>query len=154
MIKILTYSTFLFLISQHLAFDAAGVTLTCLEVLSGRPITVDVIGARDIEEAKIIINQDISYSHVDTSSCKEGGDIITPMYPKEYNTNRPGMEYLTMVLGRPNPQECEDLCAAEKRCFAWTYIKPSENTPNAKCDLKRAVPDAVTDDCCVSGVKK
>ena len=134
--------------------NAAGITLTCLEVLSGRPITVDVIGVESIEEAKNVINNDISYSHVDTSSCIVGGNIITPMYPKEYDTKRPGMDYLKMELSRPNPQECEDLCAAEKRCTAWTYIKPSENNIKAICGLKKGLPEAVSDSCCVSGVKK
>lgn len=155
MIKNLQYKVFLlFVFFSITVIDASGITLTCQEVLSGRPITVDVIGVDDIEEAKNVINSDISYSHVDTSSCIEGGYVITPMYPKEYNTNRPGMEYLTMELSRPNPQECEDLCAAEKRCIAWTYIKPSDNAVKAKCGLKKEVPDAVRDECCVSGVKK
>ena len=155
MIKIIIKkSVFILIIFSASHIDAAGITLTCLEVLSGRPVTVDVIGAKDIEEAKRIINSDIAYTHVDTSSCVEGGNVITPMYPKEYDTNRPGMDYLTMELSRPNPQECEDLCAAEKRCSSWTYIKPPNHATRAKCGLKKVVPKAVYDECCVSGVKK
>lgn len=137
------------LIFSVLAIKAVAITLTCLEVLSGRPITVDVIGAKGIDEAKNIINSDISYSHVDTSSCIEGGNIITPLYPKEYDTNRLGMDYLTMEISKPSPQECEDLCAAEKRCSAWTYIKPADNLIKAKCGLKKVVPAAVPNECCV-----
>ena len=155
MIKFILKKTILILLIFSVShIEASGITLTCLEVLSGRPVTVDVIGAKDIEEAKSIINSDIAYSHVDTSSCVEGGNVITPMYPKEYDTSRPGMDYLKMELSRPNPQECEDLCAAEKRCSSWTYIKPPNSASRAICALKKVVPEAVYDKCCVSGVKK
>ena len=135
-------------------YDGNAVTLTCLEVLSGRHITVDVYQTEDINEAIRIIENDISYSHVDTSNCREGGDVITPMYPKEYDIDRPGKGYLTLELERPNPQECEDFCAAEKRCMSWTYHKPTDKAAKAKCTLKKEIPERVGDQCCISGVKK
>lgn len=69
----------------------------------------------------------------------------------EVNTDRPGMDYKRIVL---DAKFCEDQCAKEPQCKAWTYVKPGTvQGPDAKCWLKSSVPSPVKDACCDSGVK-
>lgn len=70
----------------------------------------------------------------------------------EINTDRPGLDYRSFDIGETNPGPCERACAGETQCRAWTYVRPGIQGPNARCWLKSAVPQAYTNDCCISGV--
>jgi hypothetical protein len=67
--------------------------------------------------------------------------------------DRPGSDFASSNLPVPNPQLCYDQCQANSACKAWTYVKPGVQGPKAICYLKKAVPNAVNDSCCISGVK-
>jgi len=67
--------------------------------------------------------------------------------------DRPGMDYRSFPLSRPNPRQCRDACANEARCQAWTYANPGVVSPQAMCFLKSNVPTARANNCCTSGVK-
>jgi len=41
----------------------------------------------------------------------------------------------------------------DARCLAFTYVNPGVQGPNPRCWLKNAVPRAVPNGCCTSGVK-
>jgi hypothetical protein len=73
----------------------------------------------------------------------------------EPNTDRPGMNYRTLALSSPDPQICANDCANDPNCKAFTYVKPEVRGPNSvpECRLKDGVPDPVSEECCVSGVK-
>ncbi len=76
----------------------------------------------------------------------------------EEGVYRPGATYQTLPI---DPEEgapaCAELCAAEERCRAWSFIRPGHPEKGADrfglCLLKDAVPEAVEDACCFSGVK-
>ncbi len=67
--------------------------------------------------------------------------------------DRPGSDFASSVLPGPNPKLCYDQCEANAACKAWTYVKPGVQGPKPLCYLKKAVPNAVNDTCCISGVK-
>jgi hypothetical protein len=54
-------------------------------------------------------------------------------------------------VSEANAASCIRACYEDARCAAWTYVKPGIQAPGAQCWLKNTVPQAVSDDCCVSG---
>ncbi len=74
--------------------------------------------------------------------------------PLEYKTDRPGSDYRDFDLRfRAGPMECQVACEKDEQCVAFTYVRAGVQGDNPRCWLKNAIPDAVTSDCCVSGVK-
>lgn len=71
----------------------------------------------------------------------------------EPGTDRPGSDYRNFRLAQDQPGLCARQCEQERRCEAYTYVKPGVQGAQARCWLKDAVPQPVSDDCCVSGVK-
>lgn len=69
----------------------------------------------------------------------------------EFGIDRPGGDYNSFGLGKPDPTACKNACEGEPMCQAWTFIKPGVQGPNARCVLKNVVTRPVTDACCVSG---
>ncbi|MFP1632705.1 PAN domain-containing protein [Zhengella sp. ZM62] len=76
----------------------------------------------------------------------------------ETDTNRIGATYSTIPLDDPGSaaESCAALCVKDAQCRAWTLVK--EGNPDlgagtfSLCLLKNAVPAAVFDECCISGV--
>jgi len=73
----------------------------------------------------------------------------------ENNVDRPGMNYKTYALSNADPQVCAIDCANDPNCRAFTYVKPGFRGENSdpECWLKDGVPDPVSSDYCISGVK-
>jgi hypothetical protein len=66
----------------------------------------------------------------------------------EYDIDRPGGDYRSLVLSAADAQLCATQCERESECRAWTY-----NVPH--CWLKNSVPAPVTGNTfTVSGVKQ
>jgi hypothetical protein len=73
----------------------------------------------------------------------------------EYNVDRMGQDYQNFDLPKADPRICQERCAADPKCKAWTYVKPNTvQGPRPRCWLKHSVPPARQSDCCVSGVKR
>lgn len=73
----------------------------------------------------------------------------------EYNVDRMGQDYENFDLPKADPGICQERCAADPKCKAWTYVKPNTiQGPRPRCWLKHSVPPARESDCCVSGVKR
>jgi len=83
------------------------------------------------------------------------GTALTKSISLEQNTDRPGMNYKSYALSSPDPQICANDCANDPSCKAFTYVKPGVRGPNSvpECWLKNGVPNPVSGECCVSGVK-
>ncbi len=81
--------------------------------------------------------------------------VQTGAISPEQNTDRPGMDYNSYALSNADPQICANDCANDPNCRSFTYVKPGVRGPNSvpECHLKNGVPNAVSGDCCVSGVK-
>jgi hypothetical protein len=69
------------------------------------------------------------------------------------NFDRPGGDYLSLVLPSGDPADCALACERDRRCRAWSFNYPSDTSHTAVCWLKNSVPARVQDDCCVSGVR-
>ncbi|MCJ7444469.1 MAG: PAN domain-containing protein [Methanotrichaceae archaeon] len=70
------------------------------------------------------------------------------------NVDRPGMSYKSYVLSSADPQLCANDCANDPNCKAFTYVKPGfRSHGKPECWLKNGVPDAVSSECCISGVR-
>jgi len=70
----------------------------------------------------------------------------------EYNTNRPGNDFghRTTV----SPEACRAICSADNTCQAFTFVKPLAGSTAGQCHLKRSVPTAAADPCCISAKRK
>jgi hypothetical protein len=74
---------------------------------------------------------------------------VTPNVPSamEHGWDRPGSDY--SFTHKANANQCQAACQKEAACKAWTFVKG----PIPFCALKNAVPPAVANANCVSGVK-
>ena len=53
-----------------------------------------------------------------------------------------------------DPTLCEDACAKNPKCMAWTYIKPNTvQGPRARCWLKHSIPPRQPNPNTVTGYK-
>jgi hypothetical protein len=73
--------------------------------------------------------------------------------PLENNVDRTGSDYASFNLGTADPNLCEQACAGDPDCKAFTYVRPGYQGPNARCWLKNAVPPQTQANCCISGAK-
>lgn len=67
------------------------------------------------------------------------------------NTDRPGGDFRNVTL-RGSAQDCQRLCAVERKCRAWTFVRPGIQGTSARCWLKNVMPVAVDNSCCTSGL--
>lgn len=72
----------------------------------------------------------------------------------EKNTDRPGGDYKDFDLSESKYQLCQNACANDSSCQAYTYVNPGVQGSKARCWLKNTVPAAGSSSCCISGVKK
>lgn len=83
-----------------------------------------------------------------------GAGVIAPRHgPVEFATDRIGGDYKTFEL-TPDPSglSCKAECEGDKRCRAWTYLRPGYAGPAARCFLKEKVKPPRHKPCCISGV--
>jgi hypothetical protein len=79
------------------------------------------------------------------------GDVR--MSEREHDQDRRGGDYSSFATKTDHIEDCEDACKDDAKCAAWTYVKPGVQAPQALCYLKKVVPAATNDVCCVSGTK-
>lgn len=80
-----------------------------------------------------------------------GGERLEP--GMENNTGRPGADFDRFHINDQRPDRCQSECLLRSdRCKAWTYVRPGLQHKYAVCYLKNAVPPAVPNTCCISGV--
>jgi hypothetical protein len=86
--------------------------------------------------------------------CALVAAVAAVAQPIENNVDRPGLDYANVTLPPGSaPQACQALCSADAgTCRAWTFVRESIQAANPRCWLKNAVPPAVANNCCVSGV--
>lgn len=70
----------------------------------------------------------------------------------EYDWDRPGSDYAQQA--EPNPESCRAACADNGTCQAFTFVKSPAGSSTGQCFLKRTVPAAVANPCCISGKRQ
>ncbi len=78
------------------------------------------------------------------------GQVTTPDLEKGFD--RPGTDYKNFPFDG-GPEGCQQTCAEDPNCKAFTWVRPGVQGPQARCWLKSGVPSAVANADCVSGVK-
>jgi microsomal dipeptidase-like Zn-dependent dipeptidase len=71
----------------------------------------------------------------------------------ELGVDRPGNDIQDFDLPSAEPRLCAEACAKHPACQAFTYVKPNEQGPRARCYLKNPVPPRQKGACCVSGLR-
>jgi cysteine-rich secretory family protein/PAN domain-containing protein len=74
----------------------------------------------------------------------------------ESGIDRPGGDYKNFDL-EPSIAgfgPCQSSCESDGRCKTWTFVKPGVQGSKARCWLKDSIPNAVRNNCCVSGVSR
>ncbi|WP_239249755.1 PAN domain-containing protein [Candidatus Nitrotoga sp. M5] len=100
-------------------------------------------GARGLANIYYTINE-----HREIPMCKVKLDDKN----MQAGVDLPGMDFKSFFLDQSLPALCRNACQNNKRCKAWTFVKPDIQGNKAKCWLKHSVPKSVKDSCCVSGV--
>lgn len=83
-----------------------------------------------------------------------GAGIIAPRRgPIEFSIDRSGGDYRSFDTP-PDPAgaACNAACEGDKRCRAWTYLRPGYGGPAARCYLKDKIARPRHKPCCISGV--
>ena len=78
------------------------------------------------------------------------GMLIGPAQP---NIDRPGADIANFPLPSANPALCQQQCADNASCQAWTYVDPGVQGPQAHCWIKGGTPLPVANGCCTSGLR-
>jgi PAN domain-containing protein len=82
------------------------------------------------------------------------GSESAAMSDPDYGFDRAGGDYRHLDLKTSDPTLCEDACASDSRCVAWSYVRPhTVKGPRPTCWLKNSVPEKREVAHCVSGTK-
>ena len=88
-------------------------------------------------------------------SSVRGAGVIEPRGngPLEFSISRRGGNYHHFELpSDPTGQKCLEACKGDKRCRAFTYVRPGYGSNSARCYLKSKIPRPKRTPCCISGV--
>jgi PAN domain. len=83
-----------------------------------------------------------------------GAGVIEPRRGSiEYSIDRFGGDYRHFdVETDASGERCKSTCEGEKRCRAWTYVRPGYSGASARCYLKSRITKPRRKPCCISGV--
>ena len=71
----------------------------------------------------------------------------------EQGVDRPGSDLANFDLDKDDPALCQEACFLNPECKAWTYVHRGIQGAQPRCWLKNAIPEAVPNDCCISGTQ-
>lgn len=73
----------------------------------------------------------------------------------EYDTDRAGSDLNNPYNEAPasTPEACRARCEQDGRCKAFTWVRPGQQGPAARCWIKGALAPATRNPCCVSGAR-
>lgn len=93
------------------------------------------------------------FGETNSSEGTAGLFVNSPDFSVEVDTDRPGTDYRNFALSEARPDLCEQACANEANCAAYTYVKPGPHGQPARCWLKSGAPGPIHNQDCVSGVR-
>jgi len=74
-------------------------------------------------------------------------------WSREANTDYYGGDYTSFVPQKPTPNQCMVACERDRRCLAYTFVRPRAGSPLGRCYLKSQLGKRSTSTCCISGRK-
>ena len=69
----------------------------------------------------------------------------------EKNTDYYGGDYTSFVPKSPSWKHCSAACSKAAKCVAYTYVRPSKQSPQGRCYLKSKLGKRAANKCCISG---
>jgi hypothetical protein len=84
-----------------------------------------------------------------TPTPAPGGDVFSI----EPGTDRLGADYKGFALDKPSVSVCQQACAQDPVCRAFSYVKAGVKGPRPMCFLKSSIAPATPNSCCTSGAK-
>jgi len=72
----------------------------------------------------------------------------------EFDTDRMYGDYKDFDLAEANYLVCQNACANDPNCKAFTYVKPGVQATSARCWLKNSIPGSYSNTNCITGIKK
>lgn len=81
---------------------------------------------------------------VKSDCCVSGNKVME-------NTDLPGGDINHLSVPSLTYVDCENKCAANRRCSTWTYVKAGVQGPNPVCYFKSTIPEKKASNCCTSG---
>lgn len=109
--------------------------------------TITPMDTRDLAHPGITDKVQINSRRVQAKCMiAEAPKPANPTYQE--GTDMPGKDYRGFDTTKGGAAECSVTCSKEHKCQAWTWSKQIN-----RCWLKDAVPVAILNDCCISGVK-
>jgi PAN domain len=82
------------------------------------------------------------------------GALSAEPAPLLTGVNLSGMDYASFWIDQAEPIQCQNACRADSKCAAWTYVQPGRQGAQARCWLKRSVPQQTQSSCCTSGIER
>lgn len=79
-------------------------------------------------------------------------DVSATTMPRENNVDYLGGDYNSFVPKRGAVDVCRKACSQDKRCVAYTFARPSKESPRGKCYLKTKIGKRRADKCCISEI--
>jgi hypothetical protein len=103
----------------------------------------------------ILVTYEGPYNHYKDTAHVKAPPSRGPQWVEE-DTDRPGKDYHSFWMMRTSPEMCREACEKDSKCKAYTYVPPglSGDASKARCWLKYDVPQPVTREGMVSGVKR
>lgn len=86
-----------------------------------------------------------------TPAQREAAHAVSGIKGAQYDTDRPGANIRSVILGRDDPALCRFNCAAEAQCRTWTFVPSGGQGPKPRCWLKHGSPAAIKAKGLVSG---
>jgi hypothetical protein len=72
----------------------------------------------------------------------------------ETGIDRSGSDFTSFWQKSASPEICRSACLSDKKCQAWTSVKPGVQGKKARCYLKNSIPKPRKNACCTSGVRQ
>ncbi len=87
------------------------------------------------------------------SGVRGAGIVEPPVGDAEFSIDRFGGDYRHFdIAADPTGKSCQAACEADKKCRAWTYLRPGYAGSAARCYLKSQIKPPRRKPCCISGV--
>ena len=87
------------------------------------------------------------------AAARSASAAVGFQWATEYDVDRRGEDLRWFALAAPMPELCENACANDSACWAYTYAEPGIFTDWAFCWLKKTAPAAAAKAGYISGVK-